>query len=108
MGAGRTGEATFLLSWAERLDPARPDVSTYFGVLDVIRAPESQRATDARALRGVLQEQVAQLPDDWRLKLCLALILVEDGDPRTAGRLLEQAPESDHPMARRIADLLEE
>ena len=107
MGSGRTGEATLLLSWAERLDPSRTDLSAYFGVLDVIRAPDQQRASDARALRSVLQEQVAERNYDWRMKLCLGLVLAEDGEVRSARRMLEQSPEPTHPLAQRIAALLD-
>lgn len=106
MGDGRTGEATLLLSWAERLDPQRTDLSAYFGVLDVIRAPDGQRAADARALRGLLQEQLTERSYDWRIKLCLGLVLAEDGDPWGANRLLESAPDRSHPMAVRISKLL--
>ncbi|MEM7678305.1 MAG: DUF4388 domain-containing protein, partial [Myxococcota bacterium] len=102
MGSGRTGEATLLLSWAERLDPSRTDLGAYFGVLDVIRAPEGQRSADAHALRGVLQEQLSHRNYDWRLKLCLALMLAEDGDAQSAARVLDQAPERSHPMAMRV------
>ena len=107
MGDGRTGEATLLLSWAERLDPSRTDLGVYFGVLDVIRAPDGQRAADARALRGVVQEQLSQRAYDWRLKLCLGLVLAEDGDYRGANRVLDQTPERTHPMAARIAALVD-
>ncbi|MEL7367739.1 MAG: hypothetical protein AAFN74_02420, partial [Myxococcota bacterium] len=107
MGAGRTGEATLLLSWAERLDPSRTDLSAYFGVLDVIRAPEGQRSADAHALKNVLQEQLSHRNYDWRLKLCLALMLAEDGDPQSAARVLDQTPERSHPMAMRIENRLE-
>ena len=107
MAVGRTGEATFLLSWAERLDPSRTDLGAYFGVLDVIRAPDGQRAADARALRSILQEQLGQRPYDWRIKLCMALVLAEDGDPWGANRLLEHAPDRSHPMALRVSALLD-
>ncbi len=107
MGAGRTGEATLLLSWAERLDPSRSDLSAYFGVLDVIRAPDGQRAADARALLGMLQEQVELNAYDWRLKLCMALALAEDGEFRAAAMIMDQTPDLSHPMALRITKILE-
>ena len=108
MGAGRTGEATLLLSWAERLDTSRSDVSAYFGVLDLIRAPDGQRAADAHSLRTVLQEQVAQRAYDWRIKMCLGLVLAEDGEPEAAARLLEKAPDRAHPMMKRVAAIVDE
>ncbi len=102
MGSGRTGEATLLLSWAERLDPSRHDLSAFFGVLDVIRAPDGRRAADARAVRRVLQDQMAFRAHDWRIKMCLALVLAEDGEPAAAERLLVPAPDPSHPMVQRV------
>ena len=106
MAEGRTGEATLLLSWAERLDPSRSDLEALFGVIDLIRAPTAQRSEDARALRGVLQELTTQRTYDQRIKLCLGLVLAEDGDRDSAQRVLDLALDNRHPMFRRVAELL--
>lgn len=102
MAEGRTGEASFLLSWAERLDSTRTDVPVLLAVLDYLRAPRAQRATDARGLQAFLAQELARQPHDWRLKLCQALVLSELSDARGANALLTGCPDPDHPMVRLV------
>jgi hypothetical protein len=103
---GRTGEATFLLSWAEKLDPSRLDVPVLMTVVDFLRAPRALREQDARGLQTFLAAELARQPNDWRLKLCQALVLAELGDGRGAQALTFDCPELDHPMVRLVRSTL--
>lgn len=106
MAEGRTGEASFLLAWAERLDSTRTDVPVLLAVLDYLRVPAAQRGDDARALQLVLAQELTRQPTEWRLKLCQALVLAELNDARGANALLSCSPDPDHPMVRLVRSKL--
>ena len=106
MAEGRIGEATFLLTWAEKLDPTRLDVPVLMSVVDFLRAPRQQREQDARGLQTILAAELARQPNDWRLKLCQALVLAELGDERGAQALMLESPDLDHPMVRLVRSTL--
>ncbi len=106
MAEGRTGEASFLLAWADKLDSTRTDVPVLMAVLDYVRIPEGQRAADGRALQAVLAQEMTRQPNDWQLKLCQALVLAELHDARGAAALLTCCPDPEHPMVRLVRSKL--
>ena len=106
MGEARTAEAAYLLDWAEALDPTRADVPVLLGVVDYLRAAPAQRRTDARGLRSVLFGELQRNSHDRRLRLCYALVLVEDKDFDGARKALAAVREPNHPLALRAEDQL--
>ncbi|MCS6760405.1 MAG: hypothetical protein MO852_16870, partial [Candidatus Devosia euplotis] len=106
MAEGRTGEATFLLSWAEKQDSSRTDVSILFAMIDYLRSPADQRANDTRTLERRIDAELTKRPTDWRVRLCYGLLLAEKDDLRGAQRHIANVADPDHPMVRRIRALV--
>jgi uncharacterized protein DUF4388 len=105
---GRIAEALYLLDWATQLEPARKDLKVYRQLVRYLRSPRHQRGAEAHAMKGQVAQEVQRAPHDRTLLLVLALVLAEDKDPVGAEQLLARAERPDHPLARRVRELLSE
>jgi hypothetical protein len=103
---GRYAEALHLFDWALQLEPARKDVKVYRALVRYFRAPRNQRSQEAHAMKATVAQEVQRAPHDRTMLLAYALILAEDRDAAGAEQLIARAERLDHPLVRRIREVL--
>jgi hypothetical protein len=106
MAEGRTGEAAYLLGWAQELDALRRDLRAHRAFLAYCRTPPEERKSVAKGLKAMLAPEVEKAPDDLRLSMYLALVHAQLEEREQAREILARTKERPHALRRVVQDLL--
>jgi hypothetical protein len=106
MAQGRTGEAAYLLGWAQELDALRRDLRAHRAFLAYARTPPDERRDVAKGLKAMIAHELTKAPADLRLQLYLAVAHAGLGETAEARAILARTEDRPHPLREVVQALL--